>query len=548
MEGIVGKDCTSLKTALLGFEDLEAVIDELRSEQGPGAFTDFDNLGERRYFVGLREQRRVYQEAVEAALVGIEFSQDIGEDPGWFVTKGWEWVQRQKARSVADLLGVSGNLSDTDLLGENIRQHPDLQSIFQKERDLIRRLQQAPSTEKAPLRRELWRHRKHMAQQPLLAAEGFSFNNWASLSDVVGFNRVAFVDYFVRQKENKCGLLLVRAIPNQSQDHDPSFEIKICMIDITEKYIKAWTQENLGKGVLGHCDVADFAFQDISVLIEPLTKFTRKGDVIVLCPTGLLHRLPLHALPTGGSNNEILLERNPIVYTSSLYSTIQYIRHRNKPTSKNLAAVISAFEASNGQNPPEEVLAVRKNLAALTASLGSRAPVSAESIPIFRSLAEAHSILHFHGHAIEMGTTGIHSALLLSSSPDHSQTVTMEQIMSWNLNNQNPVVINIACGSGTQDIQLGDEPLGLPTAWLIAGARSVIGTLWPIQSRDGRRFTELFYRELEATRAGRRLGGMVNLAIAVQQVALKIRKESATEAPYHWAAYVLHGLWEMDLN
>jgi hypothetical protein len=548
IEGLTRKDCALLRTALLGFEDLEAVVDEVRSEQGPGTFSDFDNLRERRYFVGLREQRRVYQEAVEAALVGIQFSQETEEESDWFITKAWEWVQRQKARSVADLLGVSGNLSESHLLGEDLQQHRDLRLFFQKENDLVRRIQQAPIPEKALLRRELWLHRKRMAQEPLLAAEGLSFNNWASLSDVVGFNNVVFVDYFIRQHENKYGLFLIRTIPGQSEDHESRFEIKVCKINLTEKEIKAWSQKNLERAVLGHCDMADFAFEDVSALIEPLSKLTNKGDVIVLCPTGLLHRLPLHALPTGGNNGEILLERNPVVYTSSLYSTIQCMYHRNKPTSMNLAAVISAYDTSNGKNPPEEVLAVHQNLVALTASLRSQVPVSVETVPAFRSLAESHSLLHFHGHAVEMGTNGVHSMLQLASPTNTPQTLTMEQIMSWSLHHQNPLVINVACGSGTQDIQLGDEPLGLPTAWLIAGARAVIGTLWPIQSRDGRRFTERFYKEIEATREEGELNGIVNLAVAIQQVALKMRKEPGSGAPYHWAAFVLHGLWETELR
>ena len=120
--------------------------------------------------------------------------------------------------------------------------------------------------------------------------------------------------------------------------------------------------------------------------------------------------------------------------------------------------------------------------------------------------------------------------------------------MSWHLHHRNPLVVNIACGSSTQDIQLGDEPLGLPTAWLIAGARAVVGTLWPIQSRDGRRFTEEFYGELESARRTGGLDGMVNLAVALQKAALKMRDDEEMQAPYHWAGFVLQGAWEMGLR
>jgi CHAT domain-containing protein len=120
--------------------------------------------------------------------------------------------------------------------------------------------------------------------------------------------------------------------------------------------------------------------------------------------------------------------------------------------------------------------------------------------------------------------------------------------MSWHLHNRNPLIVNIACGSSTQDIQLGDELLGLPTAWLIAGARVVVGTLWPIQSRDGRRFTEEFYGELESARRKGGLDRMVNLAVALQKAVLKMRDDEEMQAPYHWMGFVLQGAWEMDFR
>lgn len=58
---------------------------------------------------------------MEAALGGFLFSQAVGEERDWFVIKAWEWVQRQKARSVADLLSISGNLSETHLLAEDLQ-------------------------------------------------------------------------------------------------------------------------------------------------------------------------------------------------------------------------------------------------------------------------------------------------------------------------------------------------------------------------------------------------------------------------------------------
>jgi len=76
----------------------------------------------------------------------------------------------------------------------------------------------------------------------------------------------------------------------------------------------------------------------------------------------------------------------------------------------------------------------------------------------------------------------------------------------------------------------------------------VVGTLWPIQSRHERRFTEEFYGELESSRRKGGLGGMVNLAVALQRAALKMRDDGQIQAPYQWAGFVLMGAWEMGLR
>lgn len=99
---------------------------------------------------------------------------------------------------------------------------------------------------------------------------------------------------------------------------------------------------------------------------------------------------------------------------------------------------------------------------------------------------------------------------------------------------------------------LGDEPLGLNTAFIYAGAQAVIGTLWSLRSADGRKFSRLFYdhlskqakeRQRTSTEAARE-APIVNLAVALQESALQMRDEESTEAPYHWASFVLSGVWE----
>ena len=128
----------------------------------------------------------------------------------------------------------------------------------------------------------------------------------------------------------------------------------------------------------------------------------------------------------------------------------------------------------------------------------------------------------------------------------------------------------MACASSAQAITTGDEPLGLVTALLCAGAASVLGTMWPVESSTARAFarnfienwrTAHFSRGEDAvddndgldnvqgegengTETSNQAGGAkqwLNLALAVRETVLDLREGVRTKEPYHWAGFVLHG-------
>lgn len=101
----------------------------------------------------------------------------------------------------------------------------------------------------------------------------------------------------------------------------------------------------------------------------------------------------------------------------------------------------------------------------------------------------------------------------------------------------------LACSSAVQRFQAGDEPLGLVTAFLSAGATSVLGTLWPVQSPAARRFTEYFYTHLLQSAREEYEYGVYDLAYATREAVLDVKQCWEFRQPYHWASFVLHGAW-----
>jgi CHAT domain-containing protein/tetratricopeptide (TPR) repeat protein len=119
---------------------------------------------------------------------------------------------------------------------------------------------------------------------------------------------------------------------------------------------------------------------------------------------------------------------------------------------------------------------------------------------------------------------------------------------------QADIVTLSACESGVAAILRGDEPMGLVRAFLSAGARAVLVTLWPVEDRSARLLMEYFYQRLIEEGAG----FPPEEALASAQRYLRTLTASALaqldgrnaegaedpksgvrpfELPYYWAAY-----------
>ena len=97
------------------------------------------------------------------------------------------------------------------------------------------------------------------------------------------------------------------------------------------------------------------------------------------------------------------------------------------------------------------------------------------------------------------------------------------------------VVMLLACASGEQDVAPNDDPLGLLSAFMYAGATSVVATLWPTQTSDARDFCERVYKHA----FGGKVPGPVILSKAVQKAVIEMWEDWDEDEPYHWAQFQL---------
>ena len=116
--------------------------------------------------------------------------------------------------------------------------------------------------------------------------------------------------------------------------------------------------------------------------------------------------------------------------------------------------------------------------------------------------------------------------------------LTAEEIGLLDLSGVEWAVLS-ACDSGAGTVAIGEGVLGLRRAFLIAGARSVIMSLWGVDDAAGREWMRALYDA--------RLGRDLSTADAVREASLQMlrqrRARGQTTHPFYWAAFVAAGDW-----
>lgn len=279
-------------------------------------------------------------------------------------------------------------------------------------------------------------------------------------------------------------------------------------------------------------------------VIQPLATCTKAGDIVLMSLTAPLHAVPLHAVELGSIQ---LIERNPVAYVPSHAALLSCLERLAAPEPGAEAPTTwkaSVFGAYDDNDTDPVKVAERKDiyngLKKLAGDLGTE-PVLGTSLTTakFEQLSAEANLIHFHGHGIFDGTRPAQSSLILGSP---TEALVMANIVGLNLDGSH--VTLIACSGAVQDFSLaGDEPLGLLSSFLLGGASSVLGPLWPISSSTGRLFARKFYDYFLNHVDRTELGPIVNLAMALQHTMLEVKKIPGCETPYHWAPFVLYGVW-----
>jgi CHAT domain-containing protein len=302
---------------------------------------------------------------------------------------------------------------------------------------------------------------------------------------------------------------------------------------------------------------------------DPLRAEIGNARLALVVADGNLNLIPFAGLPQG---NGYLVEHGPVIHTLSSERDLVPAEPAQKKSGL-LAIGSPTFELAGSSLPrsplrgdtptceefnriefhplPGTAIEV-SDIASTWQRWNAAEPsqmVTGDNATLARFLADStHSrVLHVATHAFLLdkdcgeGNPLLHSGLVFAGGSHGAlqSILTAQQIASLDLRGVDWAVLS-ACNTGNGELRDGEGVLGLERAFRVAGAHSVIMTLWPVDDDAARRFMHELYAE--------RLGLHATTADAVwnsARVVLAERRAAGKSThPWYWAGFVGSGGWE----
>ncbi|PYS34245.1 MAG: hypothetical protein DMG14_30000, partial [Acidobacteria bacterium] len=252
------------------------------------------------------------------------------------------------------------------------------------------------------------------------------------------------------------------------------------------------------------------------LLIDPVANLLDPNRTLAIIPDRALHGLPFGALKQPGKTH-YLIEDFPIVVSPSL----------------------THFLTSNGAQPPREAIvgfgsqnggsSEFKELAALAEIYPNTATFAGPQVDKSSFLAglKKAAIFHYAGHSATDAVDPLRSSILLDGNRSGPNSVTAVDISQQRLTT-NAVVILSSCDSSVGNSRDGVGVRGLTSAFLIGGAGSVVGSLWPVEASSTAALMIRFHRAFAKSR--------LPVAEALRQAQLTFLKAFPERShPYYWS-------------
>jgi CHAT domain-containing protein len=281
---------------------------------------------------------------------------------------------------------------------------------------------------------------------------------------------------------------------------------------------------------------------------------------VLLVPDGALHGLPFEALVVALSPDgrpTYWLDEGPVVsYAPSATTACNLARRREERGSPERSALVVAnplFAPAPdrrrlGSLPPlpgtaGEAARIRHALEAAGDDVVVLSDAGAGEAAVREALASrTRTYLHFATHGlVQQGGNELLAALALAvpgrPAPPADDDGLLQLFEIYELDARSELTVLSACDSHTGRRVTGEGVFALSRAFLAAGARRVVASLWPVDDASTAYLMGAFYERV----AGASAPADVAYARALRDARRDVRAKAEWSHPYYWAPFVATG-------
>jgi len=315
-------------------------------------------------------------------------------------------------------------------------------------------------------------------------------------------------------------------------------------------------------------EIYKLLFSKISDQLDGKTK-------LIIIPDGIFGFIPFDALIT--DDGKYFAEKIETVYSQSMKITLALNNRKYSDSRKNLLALGGAdYSAYNNYTPRTEFtdLALASSLIPagtnmfdiykavgitswsflkgtsdeitsisklITTDTLSGKNASEEKIHSMSRSGELSrfKIIHFATHGMVVPENPSLSAIVLSlkNSPSNDGYLNIREAASLKLNAD--LVTLSACETGLGRIVDGEGVIGLTQSFIMAGANSVVASLWKISDEGTKQYMTGMYQGIKNGE---------NVSKAVCAAKRNMIKSADRNSPYYWAPFVYYGMFNNNIK
>jgi|GEM_PF-3825418 len=282
-------------------------------------------------------------------------------------------------------------------------------------------------------------------------------------------------------------------------------------------------------------------------LIVPVKKNLQNGTSLLIIPDENLGLFPFSALISNvarDSTPHYLMEEYSIGYLNSLQSLFLK-KNNNSQWGKNIFLGLSpefplTVDLVSGLRNYDELFTPLKDnqeevSTILSMTRGKILTNKEATKERLLKTMDRYKILHLATHARVDADNGLFSYLVLKGDSINNGVQANEFVYFEDITNnklKTEMVVLSACETGFGNKRYIEGVLSLSRAFLIAGAKSTVSTLWQIEDQSSMKIMVDFYKNLSKNQTKDE---------ALRNAQLNYLKQNHGAPPYYWAAFIPTG-------